>query len=82
MKISEQLNGNSAIHKSFGHSHSDSNVNGIRVIQSTQNPQSNHRQDLFYYHFSIEPLIFSMWTMSTVSIMAKKAIKGKQCDDK
>ena len=28
-KVSEQPNGNSAIHKSFGHSHSNANANGI-----------------------------------------------------
>ena len=35
MKISEQPNGNSAVHKSFGCSHSNSNANRIRGIQNT-----------------------------------------------
>ena len=35
MKISEEPNGNLAVHKSFGHSHSNSNANGIWGIHNT-----------------------------------------------
>ena len=35
MKISEQPNGNLAVHKSFDHSHSNSNANAIWGIQNT-----------------------------------------------